>query len=190
MTEYGSDASPVVWKKFLSKHWRMAVLFIAAAVLVAIEAILVYLWFVGQAQLSGLVPATLNLWTMGHLLAFILNLVFWELVLVGIPAIVVAIIAYSAWKRIPAEERDEYKRGRLFRSSSKSRDSSNGISFLVTIAFIIKIFIDGNWNSPFSTWTFDYLVYSFVLALISVAIIIGIPAIIGGIWWLRRELSK
>jgi hypothetical protein len=190
MVENELDDSPGIWKKFLRKHWRMAVLFVVGAVLAAIGAVLVYLWFVGQAQSSGLVPTTLNLWTMGHLIAFILNLIFWELVLIGIPVVLAVIGAYLVWNRLPAHEREEYRRGGLFRSRSRRRDYGNGFSFLVNIAFIIKIYADGNWNSPFATWTFDYLVYSFIVALISIAIIFGIPALIAGAWWLRREMRS
>jgi len=56
-----------IWKIFLRRHWKMLVLFLVGAILASIGAILVYLWFVGDAQLTGLVPATLGLWTMGHI---------------------------------------------------------------------------------------------------------------------------
>jgi hypothetical protein len=189
-TETGSDERSAIWKKFLRKRWKMASAFVAGAALAVIGAVLVFLWFVGQAQSSGLVPATLDLWAMGHLITFILNLLFWEALLVGLPVLVGVIIAYSVWKRLPADERQEYRRGRMFRSDSKRRDYGNGFSFLVNIAFILKVYLDGNWNAPFSTWTLDYLVQSFLVALIAVVALFGIPMLIGGIWWLRRELRR
>ncbi len=190
MMEEAKAVNPGVWKNFLRKHWRMAIVFIAALVLVAVGMILVYLWFVGQAQINGIVPSFLGLWTFGNIVWFTLNLIFWELVLVGIPVVIAAIIAYQLWKRLPADERQEYRRARLFRSRSRSRSTSGGFNFLVTIAFLIKIWTDGNWNKPISTMTFDYLVYSFVLVLIVIALIFGIPALIAGTWWLRRELRR
>ena len=53
-----------------------------------------------------------------------------------------------------------------------------------------KVYLDGNWNMSFENWTFDYLVYSWLTALMWVLIIIGIPILIGVIWWLNKEMKK
>ena len=73
------------WKKFFKKHWNMVALFVVAVILLSTWAVYAFLWFVGVVQSSGLVPSTLGLWTMGNMISFILHVVFWELVLVGIP---------------------------------------------------------------------------------------------------------
>ena len=49
------------WKKFLRKHWKIVAIFVVAGVLVFIGAIYVFLWFIGQAQSTGLVPSSLGL---------------------------------------------------------------------------------------------------------------------------------
>jgi hypothetical protein len=187
--ENAQSGDSSVWKRFLSKHWRMIIIWVLGGLSAVLGAVLVYLWFVGQAQTTGIVPSILGLWTMGHLFAFILNLIFWELVLIGIPTAVGAIVAYQYWKRLPAEEREEYRRGGLFKTRSRRTDWGNGFSFLITLGFLIKIYTDGNWNTPLSTWTFDYLVNSFIIVLIALVAIIGIPMLIGGTWWLRREMK-
>jgi hypothetical protein len=190
MAEDELDDGSGIWMKFLRRHWQMAALFVVGIVLAAVGAVLVYLWFVGDAQSSGLVPSTLDLWTMGYLITFILNLIFWELLLIGIPVVLAVLVAYMMWKKLPADEREEYRRRGLFKSKSRSRDYGNGFSFLINIAFILKVYLDGNWNAPFATWTFDYLVYSYIVALIVLVAIFGIPMVIGGTWWLRRELKR
>ncbi len=134
-----------------------------------------------------MVPTTLGLWTMGFLVTFLLNLVFWEILLIGVPLVVAAIIGWQWWRRLPSEERNEY---RFFRTRSRRRNGGNAISFLIFIVFAIIVFLDGNWNLAFADWTFNYLVYSYITALIVIAIIIGIPAAIGLIWWLSREMKK
>jgi membrane protein DedA with SNARE-associated domain len=50
--------------------------------------------------------------------------------------------------------------------------------------------IDGNWNTAFATWTFDYFAYSMLSALVWVVIILGIPVAIGLVWWTRHEMRK
>jgi drug/metabolite transporter superfamily protein YnfA len=191
MVERESETDEKIWKIFLRKHWKILVLFVAAAVLAIIGAILVFLWFVGDAQLTGLVPTTLGLWTMGYLVTFLLHLILWEVLFIGIPVIVaIAAIYLLWWKKLPDEERSEYKRKHLFGKRSHGRDQGGAITLLVNIVFIIKVYLDGNWNVPFATWTFDYLVYSYLLAFIWIAIIFGIPLTIGAIWWIHREMHK
>jgi hypothetical protein len=190
MVETELENGEKIWKKFLRKHWNIVVLFVVGAILVSIGAIFVYLWVVGDAQLTGLVPATLDLWTMGYIVTFLLHLIFWEAILIGIPVILAAVVGWLWWKKLPDDEKEEYKREHLFGKRSRRTEGGEGISFLIFIVFIIKIFLDGNWNVAFATWTFDYLVYSCLWALIWVLIIFGIPIVIGGTWWLHREMKK
>jgi hypothetical protein len=191
MVETESENGEKIWKKFLRMHWKMLVLFVVGTILASIGAILVYLWVVGDAQLTGLVPATLGLWTMGHIVAFMLHLIFWEIIFIGVPVILAIVgIIFLWWKKLPDDEREEYKSEHLFGKRSHRTEGGEGISFLVFIAFVIKIYLDGNWNIAFSTWTFDYLVNSCLWALIWVLIIFGIPIAIGGTWWIRHEMKK
>jgi len=190
MVETELENGEKIWKKFLRKHWNIVVLFVVGAILVSIGAIFVYLWVVGDAQLTGLIPATLGLWAMGHIVTFLLHLIFWEAILIGIPVILAAVVGWLWWKKLPDDEKEEYKRGHLFGKRSRRTEGGEGISFLIFIVFIIKIYLDGNWNVAFATWTFDYLVYSCLWALIWVLIIFGIPIVIGGTWWLHREMKK
>jgi len=187
MSETESENGSEVWKKFLRKHWNMLVLFVVGAILAFIGAILVYLWFVGEAQSIGLVPTTLGLWTMGHLVTFILHLIFWELLLIGIPVVIGAVIGWQWWKRLPDEEKKEYN---FFGKRSRTTSGGGGISLLFFIAFCIKVFIDGNWNVAIAAWTLDYVVDSVILILVWAAIIFGIPAAIGVIWWIRHGMKK
>ena len=91
-----------IWTIFLRKHWKMFSVFVIGAVLAIIGAVLVFLWFVGQAQCSGLVPAILEFWTMGHLVSFILNLIFWVILIIVIPVAVALIFIWRFWwKNLP-----------------------------------------------------------------------------------------
>ena len=192
MVETETKIGEKVWKKFLRKHWQMIFLFVVIAILAALGAIFVYLWFVEEAQLTGLVPTILGSWTMGHIVAFILHLIFWEILYIGIPVIIIIVgIYFLWWKRLPDDERKEYRHAHLpFGSRSRKTDSGGGISFLVFIAFIIIVYTDGKWDVPIATWSFDYIVYSFLWALIWILIIFGIPIAIGATLWLGYEMKK
>ncbi len=186
MTEQNEVEESADSKKFVRKHWTIIAVFVVAAILAVAGAVYVFWWFTGDAQAMGLVPSTLSLWTMNNIVMFILYLIFWELVLIGIPVAVGAIIGWQWWKRLPAKEKKEHMFGRR----SRSRNASGVISPLLFIAFAIKVYVDGNWNSAISTWTLDYVVDSMITILIWIAAIFAIPTIIGVIWWIRHETDR
>jgi hypothetical protein len=180
-SENGSEGR----NKFIRNHWKAVVLFLIGAILASVGAILVYLWFVGNAQSTGMVPTTLGLWTMGNLVSFLVNLIFWEVLLIGIPVIMAVAVVWQWWKRLPDDEKNAYH---LFGKRSRTSGGGNAVSLLIFIAFCIKISLDGNWNVAFANWTFDYLVYSLLSALIWIIIIFGIPITLGIIWWLSQGM--
>lgn len=183
MSEDSSKGLSMFWQK----HRYMLLLAAVVLVVAAVGAILVYLWFVGQAQANGLVPGTLGLWSMGTVVTFLLHLLFWEVLIVGIPLAVAAIVGWSWWRRLPPEEARNY---RFLDRRSRSGDGGNAFSLLVFIAFCLKVYTDGNWDVAFATWSLDYLVSSLVTALVWIAIIFGIPLVVGLIWWLARDKGR
>jgi hypothetical protein len=187
MAEQNQVQTESDWKRFIRKHWAIFAVFIAAAVLAAIGAVYVFVWFVANAQSTGLVPSTLNLWSMGNMVTFILHAIFWELLLIGIPAIVGAVVGWQWWKRLPTEEKKEYH---LSGKRSRSNKAGGAISPLLFIAFAIKVYVDGNWNIAIASWTLDYVIGSMITILVWIVAIVAIPATIGVIWWIRHEMNK
>jgi hypothetical protein len=184
-TEQVETQTGYSWQLFLRKHWPAFALFITAAILTFAGAVYVFLWFTGNAQSTGLVPATLGMWTMGNSISFILHAIFWELILIGIPVAVGAVIAWQWWKHLSEAE----KMG-LSWKRSKSRNAGGAISPLLFIAFALKVYLDGNWNVAISTYTLDYVVGSMVTILLWIVAIFAIPAIVGVVWWIRHEMTK
>ncbi|WXG45699.1 MAG: hypothetical protein WED05_03250 [Candidatus Atabeyarchaeum deiterrae] len=182
-SESGSDAR----RKFLGKHWGIVVVFVIAGILAFVGAVYVFLWFVGSALSTGLVPVALGLWTMGNVVTFILYLVFWELLFIGVPAVVGGVAGWLWWRRLPSKEKREYH---LSGKRSRARRGGSGIPLLLFIAFCIKVFIDGNWNVAIATWTLNYVVDSIITILVWTAIVFGIPIVIGLVWWIHREVKK
>ncbi|HMD79326.1 MAG TPA: hypothetical protein VKF39_05005 [Nitrososphaerales archaeon] len=174
------------WKGFMRRHWGAVAVFAITAVLAVAGAVYVFWWFVGLAQSSGLVPSSLGLWSMGNLIGFILNAIFWEILLIGIPVIVGAVIAWLWWRRLPAEERHGYHWGKSARRSG----TSGGFGLFFFILFVIKVYLDGKWNMAIATFDLNYVVGSMITILVWVAVVFGIPATIVAIWWIRHEMKK
>lgn len=189
MGETGSENGSEGWKKFLRKHSNMVALFVVAVIFASVGAVYVFLWFVADAQSTGMVPATLGLWTMGNLVTFILYAIFWELLLIGVPVALAAVAGWLWWRRLPSDEKKEYH---FFGKRSRTTSGGGGISLLFFVAFCIKVFIDGNWNVAFATtsWTLDYVVYSMLWILIWILVIFGIPIAIGVVWWISHKMKK
>jgi hypothetical protein len=175
------------WKKFVRNHWGIVAFFVVAGVFAIIGVFYVLLWFVKDAQTTSLLPSTLALWTTANLVSFILYLIFWELVFIGIPVLIVGLLGWAWWRRLPSKEKAEYE---LVGRGSHRRRAGGGLSALVFIGFLIKVYVDGNWNVAISTWTLNYVVGSLITVIIWLAVIFGIPAAIVSLLWIRHELHK
>ena len=181
------------WKNFLRKHWKMTLVFIAVVTGAVIGSLLVFLWVVGDMQANDLVPTLIGEWTIGYVITFMLNVILWEVLFILIPVAVVAILIFGLWwRKLPAEEREEYQtRPKKWPRRGTSRGSGDsGFSLIVTIAWLIIVWRDGRWDVPFQSWTLENWVYSWLAAFLWVSLIIGIPVLIGATWWLRRELKE
>ncbi len=187
MTQTTQTSIAADWRLFMRRHWGALAAFIAAAALAVAGAVYVFVWFTGNIQAIGFVPSTLSLWSMSDVVIFMVHAIFWELVLIGIPVAVGAVIGWHWWRRLPETEK------RLYRNpnkSHKSRDAGGAISPLLFIAFALKVYLDGNWGQPISTWTVDYVVSSMVTILIWIVTILAIPAAIALVVWLSRAKTQ
>ncbi|MGY5865804.1 MAG: hypothetical protein RTV41_14470 [Candidatus Thorarchaeota archaeon] len=168
-------------RRFLLKNWKMTLVMavcIAAAVVVAF---LVFLWVVNEAAL--IMPVSLGDWTIGYLITFILHMIFWELLLVATWGIPLAAVLYWQFSKLPDADLWKPKGGR--------REGGEAFGFLIGIAWLIMIYIDGRWNQTFQVWTFTEWIYSWLTALGWILMIFAIPAVIILILWLvNREMKK
>lgn len=170
-----------VQKRFLKRHWKMTLVFAAVFAAAISGAILVFLWFVGIAQSTSLVPTTIGQFSIGILITFILHAIFWELILVvSWVLVLVAIIIVKWYKQLPEEEREGWpKRGK--------REESDAFGFFIGIVWLIVVWFDGRWNLAFEDWTLNNWIYSALAACGWVFLIFGIPIALYFLWWINNE---
>lgn len=170
-------------KRFLLRNWKMTLVMVVCIVAAAIVALLVFLWVVNEAVVSPVYPDSLGEWTVGLLVIFILHVIFWELLLVATWGIPLAAVLYWQFSKLPDAELWKPKGGR--------RESGDAFGFLIALAWLIMIWIDGRWNQTFQVWTFAEWIYSWLTALGWVLLIFGIPAVVIFVLWLvSREMKK
>ncbi len=183
--ETGEELSGEAWKKFARRHWKMTLLMAGGIAAAVVAALLVFLWVVGDAQETRLVPSGLGEWTVGYVFAFTVNVILWELILVASWVIPVVVAAYFLWyRKLPEEERKEYEGGPRRR---KSAGENGGISFFIGLVWLVIVWLDGKWNLAFQDWTFDDWVYSWIAAGLVVLLIGGIPVLIYLVWAVRKS---
>ena len=170
----------------MKKHWTIFAVFIVAAILAATGAVYVFVWFTGYSQSTGLVPSTLNLWSMNNLVLFILYAIFWELVMVGIPVAIGAMMGWLWWKRL---QKQKERISSLWEGLSGFHSRRSNITIAIH-RIAIKVYVDGNWNAAIAGFTLDYVIGSMVTILAWIVAILAIPAIIGLVWWIRQEVKK
>lgn len=184
-----------VWVTFLRKHWKVVIIIISGVIAAAVGGLFVFLWVKDVAQATGLVPATtLGDWTIGYCITFLLNVLLWEFIIIGLPLIAVAAVIFLQWwNKLPNEEKEEYQKEPKKRTSRSGLTAGGGggiVWGLTAIVWLILVYTDGNWDTIFNEWTFDYLVYSTLTAFLWVLLIAGVPVGIFVIWWLRREFKR
>ncbi|MHA2192897.1 MAG: hypothetical protein ACXAAR_05670, partial [Candidatus Thorarchaeota archaeon] len=79
----------------------------------------------------------------------------------------------------------------LWKPQGGRREGGDAFGFLIGIAWLIMIWIDGRWDQTFEVWTFTEWIYSWLTALGWVLLIFGIPAVVILVLWLvNREMKK
>lgn len=194
MVENEEEISDKVWIKFLKKHWKMTLIIIAGVVIAAVSGFLLFIWFILPNALSThIVPRNLSLWTVGFVLIFILNVILWEFLVIGIPVIVFAGVVFLLWwKKLPDEEKEEYT-GKQEKKDSRRVSNRNGggaISFLVFITWLIIVYVNHQWDTPFITWSIEYLIFSFITAFLWDLLIFGVPISVGVLIWIWHEMKE
>lgn len=189
--ETNEEKSEQAFRKFLRRHKKMALALIAVIAVAAIVAVFVFFKVVADAQVLGIVPTTLGLWSVGTFFAFILQVIFWELVFVAswlIPVVLVILILW--YRKLPEEERKEYDLSPKRGADPRRTEGGGFFSFLVGVVWLIIVWVTGRWTLAFQAWTFNDLIYTWFVA----GLWILVPCLIGGmiflIWWLQKDTKE
>ncbi|MFX0074414.1 MAG: hypothetical protein ACFE96_03155 [Candidatus Hermodarchaeota archaeon] len=186
------------WEFLLKKHWYRLIPFVLVIIAAFISGIYVFFWHneIGFGM-GSFWSYTFNDWSMSLILGYILMLALREFLLVGLPTLAVLGIIFSIlWFSLSLEKReelkamhkqheaDEKKRGK------KVKGGASGCTFLITVVFLIIIAVNGHWDTPFAYLDLQYFVVTYLWAIVWIAVIFGIPALLGGTIYLVYKLRR
>ena len=177
------------WKEEVKKHWKFLILCVAAIVILFIIAINVLIWHIQTSPIGNYGTATFDQWSLDWIVRFIIVLILWELLFVGLPAaLFFGLGGYLWWQRLPADEKKGFKDQE--KRSHNKRNTGGGFGLLLFIAYCIYIAIDGNYYTAFGSQPYSYWLYSYFLMIGWLMIIFGIPMAVAGLLYLRYWLKK
>ncbi|MFX0071188.1 MAG: hypothetical protein ACFFAO_08870 [Candidatus Hermodarchaeota archaeon] len=188
MVEEQKKSDEQFWKEKIKIHWKVLILCASIIVILAIVAVYVLIWHIQTSPIGNYGTATIEKWSLDWVVRFLIVLILWELLFVGVPALLIfGLGGYLWWQRLTIDERTEFKE-----QQSKHKKSRNlgGCGLFMFIAYCIYIWIDGNYFTPFGRKTYSYWVYSYLLTIGWVLIIIGIPLAVIGLLYLKYWLNK
>jgi len=176
--EYLSDEA--FWKNKIREHKNTFIVLIIAAVCLFIGILLVLFWVIEENPFVDPRSGTFNDWTLNYVVGFIIIIILWELLFIGVPAgLFFGVGGYLWWHKLPEEEKRQFK-DRQKKETHRKKDygGGGGFGFIMFIAYCIYIAVDGNYNATFGSEPFTYWIYSWFLTLMWIVIVLGIPAAI------------
>ena len=169
----------------------MLLLCIAAIVILCIIAVNVVIWHIQTSLIGNYGNATIGQWSLDWIVGFFIVLILWELLFVGVPAgLFFGLGGYLWWKRLPADDKDWCKEQDKKSHKTRNAGGGGGCGLLLFIAYCIFIAIDGNYYAAFSSQPYSYWVFSYLLTIVWLLIIVGIPLAIAGLIYLRYWVNK
>jgi len=186
-------------KKLVKTYWKWMLLAIAIIVVAIIGAILVFLQHVLLCPIGGNGRWTLAEWSIGTGIMFFLWLLLWEFLIVGLPTLGVLgggigyfwmkVISEEHKKEIDERSEKEKERRKKYRNWRVYGGSSGGGTGIINLVFLIIVYLQGAWMTPFGALAYTYWVSTFLWSLLIIGLICGIPLLIIGIVMLIKELE-
>ncbi len=191
--KYYEMSDKVFLRNIAVQYWYYVLIFGLIIIGAILGFILTLNEYINTSTIGGQGTWTFDQFSMGTVVEWMIFFLLWLLVIVVLPTLavglfLVAIIWYIVFLPELREEikfrfkREEEKRRRF---GTKS-ESSGLFGLFMFIGVCIYITLDGNWMTEFGNLSYKYFVDAWITVFIWGLIIIGIPAVIIGIWYVRK----
>lgn len=180
------------WIGIIRRNWILVLILIAACVGALIGGIFVLLTFIESSNVGNYGTWTFADFSVGTAILWMLLVFLWEFLLVLLPFCgFCGLIVCVFWFKIVSEEDKEAIKSRNKEEKDNKHHHYNkeggGIGGFLFIAFLLMVFIDGQWLTPFGSLPYNYFVIAWLWGFIWTMIIIGSPAgVIALIYFWRK----
>ncbi|MFQ6126964.1 MAG: hypothetical protein ACE5R6_20505 [Candidatus Heimdallarchaeota archaeon] len=185
------------WKNLAVQNWYFVGIFGLIIIGAIIGCILTVNWYIDNQSIGGNGSWTFNQFSMKTALLWVIYLVLWILLLVGVPTVAVGgfIVALNWFALFPTDLKDEIKLRwkkdeEVRKTRGTKRDSGGVFSFLMFVGVCLYVYVDGNWSTEFGSLNLRYFVDAYITVFVWGLIIVGIPAAIFGITWFVKKYGR
>ena len=179
------------WKGMIKKYWVGFLILLLVCVGFFIWFFTILLTYIANSDIGGYGLWTLDKFSVGTFILWLLSLIGWELLLGVLPfvGIVCLIVAIYWFVILPEEDKEAIKARDRKDKKKKHTKEGGGVSFIFTIAFLIVVFVDGHWLTEFGdpSVPYSYWIQAYLIGFIWVCIIAAIPAVILFLYWVTRK---
>ncbi|MBN1216923.1 MAG: hypothetical protein JXA99_15965 [Candidatus Lokiarchaeota archaeon] len=178
----------------VKKYWKIALLLVIGIVVAIIAAIFTLFYIFYHLDIGAYGTWSIGQFSVGDVILGFLWVILLELLIVGLPTLAYLGTIFGIWwyKLISPEDKEELKK-REKQSNKKIKRYGGGagaFGFFVFIFFLIILQIDGNIFTDFNTLPYVYWIETWLWAVLWTFVIIGVPCIILGLWYLKKKLYK
>ena len=175
MSEELSDEK--FWGKKIKEHMVAFIIVLIAGACIIAGLLIVLFWVIESSPIGNYGDALIGDWSLDWIVGFLWITIGWELLFVGIPTLLFfGVGGYIWWKRLPEEEKAEFKARDKKKNRVKKTGGSGGGGIVIFIAYLIYMGVQGYYYAPFNSMPYSFWVYSWFLTIMWIAIVIGIPA--------------
>ncbi len=185
------------WKGIWSEYRTPFIVVILAGICAIIGALLVFFWFIRITPLGYYGNATIGLWRMNWVVGFMILLILFELLIVGVPAgLFFGLGGYLWWRNLTPEKKQFFKDREKKQTHRKQEyGGGGGFGFFMFIFYCIYLAFDGHYNAPFGSEPYTYWIYAWFLTIMWLLIYVGIPAaiillIVYFTYWRKRRTPE
>ncbi len=185
MEEEDKEKTELKQTKELLKNHKGAFIALCAWIVVFVTALLLMLFaYINNSWVGRQGTAILGEFSIGTVLLFFLQVILWELLVIVIGLGILGMYIGYLWKfKLTEDEKAFIKSGDKKKSNLRKGGQGVGgaFSFFVGLAFLLIVYIDGHWVTPFNSLPYTYYVNAWFAGLFWVSIIIAIIGIVGGL---------
>jgi len=179
------------WKGIIRKYWVAFLILALVVVGFFIVFFTIILAYVENSAIGGFGTWTLAEFSVGTGILWLLVLFGWELLLGVLPFGGLCLLILGIyWVVILSEEDKAAIKARDRKKKKYRKTEGGGFTFLITIAFLIVVFVDGQWLTPVGNLPYSYWIQAYLTGFIYVCLIAGIPILVLVILYLIYKGKK